>query len=170
MTRPARTGRRRARRGAVLLEVLLSLALFVGAASFCLAAMRSLHAALDRADRDQRVIDLARSRMAELDAGLISLQALRGEWSGAVGSRQGDSLEVDEGPAQRRFHVDAGTSRSAYPGLTLVEITVTETQAGLSGAPASFTLRQLVALRDAEAEAYEGDELLQGQPSGAPPP
>ncbi len=167
MRQIARTGGRRAR-GAVLLEMLLALGLFVGAASFCLASMRSLHSALDRAERDQRVVDLARSRMAELEAGLISLQALRGEWSGAVGSQTQDSLEVDEGPAQRLWRIDAGTSRSAYPGLTLVEITVAESAAGLAGKPATFTLRQLVAIRQAEAEAYEGDDLL--QQTGAPPP
>jgi len=43
----------------MLLEVVLAVALFVGAASFCMVATRSLFGTLERIDRRQRVIDLS---------------------------------------------------------------------------------------------------------------
>jgi hypothetical protein len=145
--------------------------LFVGAASFVLAATGSLFGALERIDRRQRVIDLARSKLAELEAGHVALGALRGEWSGAVGSRPEDEdLELEpRGPA---WEIDVETSPSEFRGLTLVELTVTEMtgETRPDGAPsgASFTLRQLVVLREADAEAYETDELLEGLPEAGP--
>ncbi len=159
------------RRGALLLEVMLSIALFVAAASFCLVATRSLFSALDRAERRQFVIDLARSKMTELDAGLISIQSLRGEWSGAVGSRpREESLEDEPGNA-RRLEIDVTTSRTEFQGLSLIELTVTEIPDDGSvvdeSNTISFTLRQLVALREADADAYELDDLLEGLPDPA---
>jgi len=64
------------------------------------------------------------------------------------------------------------TSRSEFQGLTLVELTVREITAetGPDEAPAgaSFTLRQLMALRETDAEAYEVDEMLEGLPEFEP--
>lgn len=141
------------RRGAVLLEVLLSVALFAGSAAFCLAVTSSLFEKLHRSDRRQFVTDLARSKMAELEAGLVSIQDLRGEWSGAVGSRAADDLEA----RGRVCEIDVDTSRTEYAGLSLVELTVREGEI-------AFTLRQLVALREIDVEAYEPDDLLEGLP------
>jgi hypothetical protein len=158
------------RRGAILLEVVLSIVLFVGAASFCLAATRSLFEALDRADRRDLALDLARSKLAELEAGLVTLGELRGEWSGAVGSRlEDDDLELDED--EPRWSIDATTSRSPFSGLSLVELTVTELTGVLEvdeNRPATtITLRQLVVLREIDAEAYEVDEMLEGLPEAS---
>ena len=159
------------RRGALLLEVMLSIALFVGAASFCLAATRSLFFALDRAERRQQVIDLARSKMAELDAGLISIQSLRGEWSGAVGSRPREESLKDEPGSARRLEIDVTTTRTEFQGLSLIELTVSEISDDGSlvdeGTAISFTLRQLVALRETDADAYEMDDILEGLPDPA---
>ena len=157
------------RRGALLLEVMLSVALFVGAASFCLVVTRSLFSAMDRADRRQLCVDLACSKMAELEAGLTTLQDLRGEWSGAIGSRSvDDELALDR--AQWQF--DVQTSRTEFQGLSLVELTVSELSetagATRAGERVSFTLRQLVALRELDAEAYEVDDLLEGLPEAQP--
>jgi hypothetical protein len=158
----------------MLLEVVLSVILFVGAASFCLAATRSLFGALDRIDRRQRAIDLARSKLTELEAGQVTLGELRGEWSGAVGSRlEDDDLEVEpRGPA---WEIDVETSRTEFRGLSLVELTVSEMTDEAApggsregGGEVSFTLRQLVALREDDTEAYETDELLEGLPEVEP--
>ena len=160
----------RAGRGAILLDVMLSVVLFVGAASFCLAATRSMFAALDRAQRRQWAVDLARSKMAELAAGLILIQELRGEWSGAVGSHpEDDQLEPQRpGARPRRWEIDVETHRTEFRGLSLIELTVseipTETGADDEDEAIAFTLRQLVALREAEVEEYEVDELLEGLP------
>ncbi|MHC4082971.1 MAG: type IV pilus modification PilV family protein [Planctomycetota bacterium] len=159
------------RRGAMLLEVMLSVVLFVGAASFCLAATRSLFGTLERIDRRQRAIDLARSKLAELEAGQVTLGELRGEWSGAVGSRlEDEDLEIEpRGPV---WEIDVETSQSEFRGLTLVELTVSEIteEAGPDDAPGGvrFTLRQLMALRETDTEAYEADELLEGLPEVGP--
>jgi hypothetical protein len=157
----------------MLLEVMLALALFVGAASFCLAATRSLFGAMERIDRQQRLVDLARSKLAELEAGQITLGELRGEWAGDIGSRlEDDDLEAEvTGPI---WEIEVETTRSEFRGLSLVELTVREIteEAGLDGegdgVAASFTLRQLMALREADAEAYEADEMLEGLPEVAP--
>ncbi len=156
------------RRGALLFEVMLSVTIFVTAGAFALAATRSVADALDRAGRRQVAIDLARSKMAELEAGLISLNELREEWSGAIGSRfrSTDVMEAIGRPPGWTFDVE--TSRSVFLDLTLVELTVSET-ADTAAPPAaahvaSFTLRQLVRLRPEEAEQYEVDPLLEGLP------
>ena len=113
------------RRGAMLLEVMLAIALFVGAASLCLAVTRSLFSTLQRSERRQCAVDLARSKLAELEAGLITVQELRGEWPGAVGSRTQD-FETDMSAGGPRWRFDAVTSRTAYRGLSLLELTVSE--------------------------------------------
>ena len=102
-------------RGAILLEVLLAIGLFVGAAAFCLGVTKSLFSALDRADRRRLAIDLARSKLAELDAGLISVQDLRGEWSGGVGSRQ-DDVELEVAASGPSWEIDTVTTRTEYVG------------------------------------------------------
>lgn len=153
-------------RGIMLLEVLLAVVLFVGAASFCLAAVSSLFTALDRAQRRQLAVDLARSKLAELEAGLTTLQDLRGRWSGAVGSR-GRDTQVDAPGAQQSepaFFLDVATSSTAFTGLTLVELTVRPDD---PSGPA-FTLRQLMSLGQMQAEAYDQDELASPAPEGEP--
>lgn len=169
----SRRATRNSRRGAMLLEVMLSLALFVGAASFCLAAMRSLFGAMERIDRRQRVVDLARSKLAELEAGQVTLGELRGEWSGAVGSRPEDqTLDVESSSPVWEFAVE--TSPTQFAGLSLVELTVREitAEAGAAGEGGgvadSFTLRQFMALRETDTEAYEADEMIEGLPGVEP--
>ncbi len=155
------------RRAAILFEVMLSIALFVGSAAFCLGATKSLFGALDRAKRRQVAVDLARSKLAELEVGLITLGDLRGEWSGAVGSHEAAD-EFDRLDHRPRWSFDVRTSRTVFAGLLLVELTVNEIP-GEAGAAAdsdgiSYTLRQLVPLREVDVEAYQEDDLLRGLP------
>ena len=154
----------RRHRGAMLLEVMLAVGLFVGSAAFCLGVTRSLFDSLQRADRRHLAVDLARSKLAELEAGLVTVQELRGEWSGAVGSRSRDDLET-MAPGSV-WKIDVTTSLSEYGGgLSLIELTVREfyqdTGADRDDA-VSFTLRRLIALREQDPEAYETDELIEG--------
>lgn len=133
------------RRGAVLFEIMLSVALFGGAAAFTLAAVRSVFTALDQLERRQKAADLARSSLAELEAGLISLAELRDH-------------SVDG------WTFDLETRRSEFGDLVLVELTVREDLGG--GAQDSeeamaYTLRQLMPLREAPEEEYEKDELVE---------
>jgi hypothetical protein len=153
------------RRGAMLLEVMLSLALFVGAATFCIAVTRSLFSSLDQAGRRHFAADIARSKLAELEAGMTSIQDLRGEWRGNVGSRSRDASALGQ-TAAPRWQLDVRTSPSPFRGLALVELTVSEDPA-VAPDPVGFTLRQLMALREQDVEAYQADELSKGTPSAA---
>lgn len=119
------------RRGGVLFEVVLSVALFGGAAAFALSAARNTLISLERMRLRQAAIDLARSKMAELEAGLISVAALR-----------------DSADEHGQWSIDLHTSRTEFTDLTLVELTVRQNiDAGEHENPMAFTLRQLVTLR-----------------------
>ncbi|MEY4117287.1 MAG: hypothetical protein RLZZ116_615 [Planctomycetota bacterium] len=68
--------RARDRRGGILLELLLAIALFAAAASFTTSAMRSAVDGIRRAELRARAFDLASTRLAELDAGLVAASDL----------------------------------------------------------------------------------------------
>jgi type II secretory pathway component PulJ len=74
--------RRRARPrrgGGILLELLLAIGIFAAAALFTLSALRSAFDGVRRAELRARALDLAVSRLAELDAGLVSVGDLGDE-------------------------------------------------------------------------------------------
>lgn len=152
-------------RGGVLFEVMLSVALFVGAAAFTLASVRSVMRTLERSRLRQDAVDLARSRLAELEAGLTTLGGLRGETDGGG---ETDASDVDASDAPPRWRLEVSTARSEFGNLTLVELTVIENlppEAEAAGEnPMRYTLRQLVALREDAGEAFKEDELMQGLP------
>lgn len=159
------------RRGAILFEVLLSIALFVGAGAYCLACTRTVLDSLDRAQREAAALDLARSKLAELHAGLVSITQLEAEWSGEVGSYQPsaqEQLEVD-----LPWTIEVQSAPSEFGDLSLVTLTVTENEplagAAPSGrAPVSVTLRALVMVRDIEPPPVEADDLLDDLPAPEP--
>ena len=75
-----------ARRGSILLEVLLSLALFVAAAALVNASMRQALGTTERARLEATGTDLARSVLSLLEAGVLELNAVAGpvpEWTGS---------------------------------------------------------------------------------------
>jgi hypothetical protein len=161
-TRPATT-----HRGGVLFEVVLSIALFAGAAAFALGTVRSAFVKLDQTQRKQQAIDLARSKLAELEAGLISLADLRGGASQqgmlTSGESRADALKPHSGPSATDWAFDVEVHRAPFAELSLVVLTVRETVAGLDSAESaenvSYTLRQLVKLRDIEPNEYASDEI-----------
>jgi hypothetical protein len=143
------------RRGGILFEVVLAVALFGGAAAFTLASVRSVFTTLDQTRRQQELVDLARSKLAQLEAGLITLADLRGGQSAIDGSPEvGRALGI----------LDLKTSRTEFTGLTLVELTVGENIGGPTSENSnamSYTLRQLMSLRANKAQPFEqglGDE------------
>ena len=163
MRRPERVARRR-RPGAMLFEVMLSLALFVGAGTLCLSVTKSLAEALQRTQLQQEAIDLARSKLAELEAGLTTIGDLRGEWSGAIGSIEPDD-DLDGSGRPSRWSFEVNTTRTEFSGLSLVALTVSENTGPLADSEAfSVTLRQLMTLREIDPEMYESDELLEDLP------
>jgi len=151
-------------RGGILFEVMLAMAIFVAAAAFVLSATRNVLSGLERSARQQQAVDLARSKMAELDAGLISIMDLRNAEIRSVGSIEsldGDPAEANR-PDQMVWIADVSTRRSEHRQLTLVELTVREDRDRDDAV--SHTLRQLVRLREQDAQAYEDDALLEGLP------
>jgi len=111
------------RRGSVLLEILLAIALFAGAAVFTLMALRNALAGTQRASWRMRAVDLAASRMAELELGLVEEEA-----------------EAD--PDGLRVVVD--TEASAFPGLTLATVRVLAPAEPGADDREVYALRQLV--------------------------
>jgi hypothetical protein len=158
------------RRGGVLFEVMLAVALFAGAAAFTLAAVRSVHHTIERSQKQQEAIDLARSKLAQLEARLITVGDLRGE-AESVGATL-DPSDLDEQTAPSLWRMEVATNRSEFTNLTLVELTVIENiapEAETGGAvPMRYTLRQLVALREEGETAWEEDDLMRDVKGGAP--
>lgn len=136
-------------RGGVLFELLLAIAIFAGAAAFSLASVKSVFAALDRSRREQMLMDAARTRMAQLETGMISLADLRESVDAAPvndGQSANQQLNAREGPPAVKFQV--ATSATELAGLTLVELTASEPAETGGNEGLSFTLRQLVPLRE----------------------
>jgi type II secretory pathway component PulJ len=121
------------RRGSILLETLLAIVLFVAAAIFTLASLRSALDATQRSALKNRAADAARSAIASLEAGLLTDSELA----------RGRSEQRDDG-----LVVDVRTSRGSMPELTLVEVIV---RADSPDAPRLFELRQLIRIPERDA-------------------
>ena len=138
-------GRSRRCRGGLLLETLVALAVLVMVGLLALGVARDASKATERSDRRAAAVELAASRIAEIEAGLVDLDAL------------GDLDEVDriddlEGPdaARWRFRVEVETSPSSYDGLVRVEVVVREDEEDGLGAG---ELARLVALVDGDVRS-----------------
>lgn len=120
MTR-ARVGAARTPRGGVLLETMVAMALMVMVGLLALGIARDASKATERADRRAAAVELAASRIAEIEAGLVELDA--------VGDLDEMEFEEDlEGiDAPRwRFAVEVETAPSGFDGLVRVEVVVRE--------------------------------------------
>jgi len=142
-----------ARRGAMLLEVLVSLAIVVGVSAFALKAVGDSEQAIDRADRRRRCMDVAASVTAMLDVGLIGVGDLRGRQLPEV-----DGLPLDEGAATP-LELEAATARTQWGGVVLLTLVVSEGDDAVQ--PVQATLRQLVLLRAHRGEELQEDDLLE---------
>jgi type II secretory pathway pseudopilin PulG len=119
MTRVHRRCRRR--RGGLLLEVVIALALLVMVGLFALGGARDGLAATERAERRAAAVDLAASRLAEIEAGIVSIDA--------IGDLQDTSLDEETGgfedePPRWPFAVAVETGPSGFDGLVRVEVVV----------------------------------------------
>jgi hypothetical protein len=142
------------RRGAMLLEVLVSLAIVVGVSAFALQAVGDSEQAIDRADRRRRCWDVTASVASMLDAGLLGVGDLRGQTIPEV-----DGLPLDDGAAIP-LEMQATTERTQWGGIVLLTLTVSEAEESVN--PIQATLRQLVLLREHRAEELKEDDLLEG--------
>ncbi len=150
------------RRGAVLLEVLLSLSLFTMAALAILSVVRQSIDRLDDARTRMEAADLAQSAMALIEAGVVQAAAINGvvPEEGLVGEGEAESGGIDMAPAEGPVWVlEIETERSSFEGLTRVSVTAyLEDASGseVGGVRArgrvSYTLTQLVRLGADEGE------------------
>ncbi len=129
------------RRGGILLEMLLSLALLAGAAAFVLSALRNSTETLTRAAQRLEAMDEATSIIAQLESGLINVNDLR-EGSSLTRSNAHWIPRITTGP-------------TPYQGLTLVEIEVRDRE---NPDRIVAQLRQLVRLRPNRDESSVTDE------------
>lgn len=110
------------RRGGLLLETLLALAILVMVGLFALAGARNGLAAADRAARRAAAVDLAATRLSEIEAGLVSLDAV-GDLSTL--SLDEDEFGFEDEPPRWPFAIEVESSPSAIDGLVRVEVIVT---------------------------------------------
>lgn len=149
------------RRAALLLEVILSLALFVGTALMILAILGRALDALEEARLRQTACDLARSAMSRIEAGIASPESLNGpaHLFDEPLNAPGDDVPVESG-----WELIVETEPSPFDGLTLVTVTARRVQDPTGPHTAddpdqgqhragTYTLRQLVRLDELGAEA-----------------
>lgn len=109
------------RRGGLLLETLIALAILVMVGLFALAGARDGLAASERAARRAAAVDLAASRLAEIEAGLVSLDAV-GDLSSI--SLEEDGVGFEDDPPAWPFAIEVESSPSMFDGLVRVEVVV----------------------------------------------
>ncbi|MAH66803.1 MAG: hypothetical protein CMJ27_10525 [Phycisphaerae bacterium] len=127
-----------ARRGGLLLETLVAVAIFVGVATFSLAAVRDGIAAAERARLRLVAVGLATSRIAEIEAGLVS------PWAVGEVDAGDDASAFDAEPSPLRLEMEAGPSD--FDGLVRVMVSVYEEEVDPSPLIEPRRLARLVAL------------------------
>jgi hypothetical protein len=141
---------RRARpwRGAMLLELVLAMALFVGGGLAVLSAIGQAGRSLDAARERVKAADLARSAMARIEAGLADPVVINGPVSEWVDEEVGAGAAFRDSPtAPSGWELVVQTEPSEHEGLTRVSITARRTMPrGVRTDGPSFTLHQLVRL------------------------
>lgn len=145
-------------RGALLLEVLLSLAIFISAGLMVLTTMGRGVSELEAARLRVVGTDLARSAIAEIEAGVSSAESLNGpvpEW------REDGAVFDDALPEETGWELRVETSPTRFDGLTLVTVTAVRIadggSAGGAGDVGGVTLQQMVRIGEG-ARDQVGDE------------
>jgi hypothetical protein len=159
------------RRGALLLETMLALAIFVMAGTAVLSLVDGSLTSLNHARLSEQAADQARTAMAKIEAGIATPQTLNGPahtWLQDAAER-GDAgptiFDEDAEPSHWELGID--TEPSQFAGLTTVTVTASRRSRG-EGVLATYTLRQLVRLRSkGEDQAGEADPLVGAARKGA---
>lgn len=159
-------------RGALLLEALLALAVFVMAAGAILVLVDRTMSGLERTRLAAGAADVARSTMARIEAGLGTPQTLDGPvraWPESDdGRREEDLTEGIYGgggiaPPPSGWEVEIQTEPSGFAGLTKVSVrALKRATPGSDQVAAEYTLHQLVRLGGkGEDRAGAEDELAE---------
>lgn len=138
------------RRASILLEVLLAIAVFAFAGVVVLGVLQETVAATERAERSAAAMDLARTRLAEIEAGINA------------GEREGTEAPGHTAPSvYAGLRVEERLEPSDHEGLALAVVEVWD-----DTAPAPSALAQ--ALGTATDEPPRRAVLRQLVPSGRP--
>lgn len=148
------------RRGGLLLEVMISMALFIGAALVVLRVMSDARTSLQRSAVLQRAVDLAMTRVGELELGLVSLADLRG-----MGRQERGEFEDLEASAEP-LGIRVRTERTQWDGLVLLELDVLDPERTDSTGDdfVVHSVRTLVRLSEETFEDFEDDPILDDLP------
>lgn len=149
----------------MLLEVMLALALTVVVGLVVLSAVSQSTGALRQARERQVAVDLARSAMARLEAGIESTTTLSGPVKAWM--EDADLAEVSDDGDASGWELVVESEPSSFEGLTYVSITARREGSGdvfggggASGGAASYTLRQLVRLAEKDEDGIgEKDDV-----------
>ena len=164
-------GRHGTRRGALLLEVMLALAIFVAGGLAILGLVRGSMLDLDHARQTLHAADVARSAMSRIEAGLANPATLNGPvelWDGRAAAESayldaGEDLAMGMDDAASvedpLWELEVDTAPSQFADLS--EVTVRARRLASPGSTrvvASYTLRQLVRLgrRDEDTVGEDG--------------
>ncbi|MCA9310790.1 MAG: hypothetical protein KDA21_06265 [Phycisphaerales bacterium] len=153
------------RRGSILLETTAALAIFAMVGLLVLSALRDGMGNLDRSYDMLQAVDLARSSMAKLEAGIATVEELDGPvplWDGGE-----DAALPAGGPElDGRWTLSVDVADSEFPSLSRVTISVYDGDVAMATledeSPAAiYTLSQLVRLEDNGAsDELPEDELM----------
>lgn len=178
----SRVGAGAVRRGAMLLEVVVALAVFVVAALAVLGAVQRATSAAVLARDQSRAVDLARSAIAKIESGIARAESLNGPvpaWGdGAAGENASgaplDGVEISgafrDTPAKPSgWELEIRTQPTSYDGLTAVTV-VARRRRGTAGdvVSASFTLTQFMRLGARGGDASAGDAESDSRVSRGP--
>lgn len=142
------------RRGAILLECVVAVAIFVAAGLMVLGSVSRASESLERSREAEKAADLARSAMAKIESGLARPETL----IGPVKPDDEGSGKVMRESAATPWSLEIETEPSRFAGLT--RVTVKAVKRSGSTESASYTLHQLVRLFGAERSGVGEEDAL----------
>jgi len=145
------------RRGAILLEVTLALAIFVVAGAAILSLVGQATTAFQAARDKELLADLARSALSQIEAGIARPETLNGPvpaWPASVSDGEsaldgagGGGVSASSGSRQSEWELRISTAPTETTGIVMVSVQAVRLNPDES-VRGTFTLRQAVAIRD----------------------
>lgn len=137
------------RRGSILLEIMVAIGIFVGVGMTILAVMGQGESALRLTRERQIEMDLARSAIAAVEAGLATPQNIASLVRSPAGSAPWLSLDAedaDSGTDDGSYELVANVEPTAEQGLSLLTVRVGAKRRGGAESSDATQMRQLVRL------------------------
>ena len=162
---------RSARSAWVLLEVVLALSIFTMAAMGVLSVMGQASRDVQTAALELQSLDLARSALAQMEAGLKQPDELMGPvpvWSESDTDPDALAAFEDDLPEPSGWELEIQTEPSEFVGLTLVTVTARRVDPATGEFSFATTLHQLIRLSaQGEDSVGERDDLSREAERGA---